>query len=408
MKKDNGFLYGVMTGVLGSLFSLILIFAIIKFSCGGVYFITGDQAQAFGEDGQKNIGKISQIHTYIEDYFMEEVEDEALVDGMCYGMMATLEDPYSTYYSNEQYTELLQDTSGSYCGIGALVAQSSETGKIYIVESYEGGAAYEAGLVYGDEIRKVQGKSIEGKELNDVIETMKGEEGTTVDIEFYIAKEDACKTITMERRQVEVPSVKYEMLKDNIGYIIVSGFKDPTDEQFQVAIKELQEKGMEGLVIDLRNNGGGILDSTVNMLDTLLPKDSLIVSTKDKNGEGTVYKAKDKEEFKIPLVVLINENSASASEVFAGAVQDYKLGEIVGTTSFGKGIVQSLIGLPDGSAIKLTTSKYYTPNGRNIHGTGIEPDIVVELKEELKEKGIYTKEEDNQLQKAIVVLKNKM
>ena len=362
--------------------------------------------EALGKNSYQNLNKLAIIHEKISQEFMENVEDETILAGMYKGMLESLDDPYSRYYTQEEYAELNESNSGSYCGIGALVAQDSKTGKVYIVEAYEGGAAKEAGIVAGDSITKVNGKSVKKEELTDVVERMKGKEGTTVEIEFYIAKSKTHQTFTMERRNVEVPSVEYQMLENNVGYIQVSGFKETTANQFSEALDKLEKKNMKGLIIDLRDNGGGLLDSVVDMMSRILPEKKEIVSVKDKNGKGTTYFSKDEKIFDKPLVVLVNENTASASEVFAGAVQDYKLGKLVGTTTFGKGIVQTVMGLFDDSAIKLTTAKYYTPNGRNIHKTGLEPDIEVELDEKLQQKGFYSINEDNQLQKGIQVLQN--
>lgn len=408
MEESNkkSFLQGVFTGVLACLVILLVFFGIGKFLFGGLGIITGKQATALGENSYQNLSKLAIIHEKINQDFMEEVDDETILDGMYKGMLESLNDPYSRYYTKEEYAELNESNSGSYCGIGAVVEQDNKTGKIYIVKAYEGGAAYEAGLVSGDSITKVDGKSVEKEELTDVVEWMKGQEGTTVEVECYIAKSKTYQTFTMERRNVEVPSVEYQMLEDDIGYIQVSGFKETTANQFSEALDKLEEKNMKGLIIDLRDNGGGLLDSVVDMMSRMLPEKKEIVSVKDKNGKGTTYYSSDDKTFDKPLVVLVNENTASASEVFSGAVQDYKLGKLVGTTTFGKGIVQTVMGLFDDSAIKLTTAKYYTPNGRNIHKTGLDPDIEVELDEKLQQKGIYSMDEDDQLQKGIQVLRN--
>lgn len=408
MKESNkkSFMQGVFTGVLGCLVILLVFFGIGKFLFGGIGIITGKQVTALGENSYQNLNKLAIIHEKINQDFMEEVEDETILDGMYKGMLESLNDPYSRYYTKEEYAELNESNSGSYCGIGAVVAQDSKTGNIYIVKAYEGGAAKEAGLVSGDSITKVDGKSVEKEELADVVERMKGKEGTTVEVECYIAKSKTYQTFTMERRNVEVPSVEYQMLEDDIGYIQVSGFKETTANQFSEALDKLEEKNMKGLIIDLRDNGGGLLDTVVDMMSRMLPEKKEIVSVKDKNGKGTTYYSSDDKTFDKPLVVLVNENTASASEVFSGAVQDYKLGKLVGTTTFGKGIVQTVMGLFDDSAIKLTTAKYYTPNGRNIHKTGLDPDIEIELDEKLQQKGIYSMDEDNQLQKGIQVLRN--
>lgn len=410
MKESNkrSFLEGILAGVLGCLVILLIFYGVGKIFFGGIGIITGRQASALGENSYQNLNKIAVIYEEISQTFMDEVEDETILNGMYKGMLESLNDPYSRYYTKEEYAELNENNSGSYCGIGALVAQDSNSGKVYIVEAYEGGAAKEAGIVSGDSITKVNGKSVEKEELSEVVDRMKGKEGTTVEVEFYIAKTKTYQTFIMERKNVEVPSVKYQMLEEDIGYIQVSGFKDTTANQFSKALDELEEKNVKGLIVDLRDNGGGLLDSVVDMMSRMIPEGKEIVSVKDKNGKGTTYLSENDKTFEKPLVVLVNENTASASEVFSGAVQDYKLGKLVGTTTFGKGIVQTVMGLFDDSAIKLTTAKYYTPNGRNIHKTGLEPDIEVELDEKLQQKGLYSMDEDNQLQKGIQVLRNMM
>lgn len=410
MNESNkkSFLQGVLAGILGCLVLLLVFYGIGKFFLGGIGIITGKQAAALGENSYESLNKLAIIHEKISQDFMEHVDEETILDGMYKGMLDGLDDPYSRYYTKEEYAEFNESNSGSYCGIGALVGQDSKTGTVYILESYEGGAAKEAGVVSGDSIIKVDGKSVEKEELADVVEWMKGKEGTTVEVEFYLAKSKTYQTFTMERRNVEVPSVEYEILEKDIGYIQVSGFKETTANQFSDALDKLEEDNIKGLIIDLRDNGGGLLDSVVDMASRMLPEKKEIVSVKDKNGKGTTYLSKNDKSFDKPLVVLVNENTASASEVFSGAVQDYKIGKLVGTTTFGKGIVQTIMGLFDDSAIKLTTAKYYTPNGRNIHKTGLEPDIEVKLDEEVKQKGIYSMDEDNQLQKGIQVLRNMM
>lgn len=408
MSESNkkSFIKGVLAGVLGCLVILIAVCAVGKLFYGGIGIVTGKQAAALGDNSYQNLNKLAVIHEKITDNFMEEVDNDKLLDGMYKGMLESLNDPYSRYYTKEEYEELNESNSGGYCGIGAVVTQDSKTGSIRIMEVYEGGAAKEAGIVSGDSITKVDGKSVKNEELTDVVQSMKGKEGTTVEVEFYIAKTKKHQTFTLERRNVEIPSVEYEILENDMGYVKVTGFKETTAHQFSTALDELEEKKVKGVIIDLRDNGGGLLDAVVNMVSRILPKGREIVSVKDKNGEGTSYLSDSDVSFEKPMVVLVNENTASASEVFSGAIQDYKIGKLVGTTTFGKGIVQTIMGLFDNSAIKLTTAKYYTPNGRNIHKTGLEPDIKVELDEKLQEKGVYSKEEDNQLQKGIQVLRN--
>lgn len=397
---DKKFWQGVLSGVLGTFVIFMLVFSIGNFAFGGVSVVTGANTEALGENTSAVLSKMNSLRRYMNEYFMEEVDSEQLADGVYKGMFESLGDPYSCYYTKEEYDALMEESSGKYCGIGATITQDTKTGKVYIVKPFEGGAAYDAGIATGDIIYKVDGKDMTGKDLTEVVNRTKGEEGTTVEIEFYLSKKKKYKTVTLERRQIEVPTVEHEMMENKIGYIAVSAFDKPTDEQFLSAINDLQKEGMKGLVVDLRNNGGGMLDTVVSMLDYMLPEGKVIVSTKDKNGKGEIYKSKSANEFNMPLVVLINENTASASEVFSGAIQDYNMGTIVGTTSFGKGIVQSVIPMSDGTAIKLTTAKYYTPNDRNIHKKGIEPDIEVELDTDGKK--------DNQLEEALHIVKQKV
>ena len=377
MKKK--YFQGILTGCLFMIMIFLLTIGVGNFAFGGIGIVTGVNQSEWSGKEREVISKVSVLRKYIDKYFMEEVDTEKLADGIYKGLLSGLNDPYSSYYTEEEYKELLEDSSGTYCGIGAVVMQNPETGVIYIVQSFEGGSAYEEGITTGDMIYKVDGEEVTGEDLSEVVSKTKGKEGTTVEVEFYIAAEEKYRTVTLERRQIEVPTVEYEMKEDKIGYIAVSAFDEPTDEQFIAAIEDLEVEGMEGLIVDLRNNGGGMLETVVNMLDYMLPEGSTIVSTKDKNGKGDTYTAQSKHEFNLPLVILVNENTASASEVFSGAIKDYQMGSLVGITTFGKGIVQSLMELPDGTALKLTTSKYYTPDGKNIHKTGIEPDVTVEM-----------------------------
>lgn len=351
--------------------------------------------------------KLNRIKSIIDTYYLDEIDEDKMVEGMYKGLVSSLKDPYSVYYTKDEFAALMESSSGSYCGIGAYVSQDVKTGVITIVKPFEGGPAYEVGILPGDIIYKVSGKEATGKDLSEIVSKMKGEEGTTVDLEIIRAGESEPIKLTIERRTVEVPTISYEMLDNKVGYIQIAEFDEVTGPQFRSAITDLDNQGMKGLVIDLRNNPGGLLDTVCDMLDRMLPE-GLIVYTEDKNGTRTEeVKSTAEESFDKPLVVMINGNSASASEVFAGAIQDYGIGTILGTTSFGKGIVQSVIPLSDGSGVKVTVSKYYTPKGRNIHEIGIEPDVVVELKDKLKTKVVIDKSEDNQLQEAIKIINEK-
>ena len=411
----NRYFQGMLVGLLVSALFFSIVFAgYVKsnsiLSAEGSNGSTNLTTEADSDDSlmSKSVKlKLSRIKSIIDTYYLNDIDEEKMTEGMYKGLVSSLEDPYSVYYTKDEFAALMESSSGSYCGIGAYVSQDVKTGVITIVKPFEGGPAYEAGMLPGDIIYKVEDEEVTGKDLSEIVSKMKGEEGTTVNIEIIREGESEPIKLTIERRTVEVPTISYEMLDNKVGYIQIAEFDEVTGPQFRSAIEDLDEQGMKGLVIDLRNNPGGLLDTVCDMLDRMLPE-GLIVYTEDKNGTRTEeVKSTAEESFDKPLVVMINGNSASASEVFAGAIQDYGIGTILGTTSFGKGIVQSVIPLSDGSGVKVTVSKYYTPKGRNIHEIGIEPDVVVELNDELKTKVTIDKSEDNQLQEAIKIINEK-
>lgn len=364
----------------------------------------GDTQIEDPESTQKFLSKVSTLEKLVDSYFLYEVDKEAYQDQMLKGLMYNLKDPYSCYYTPEEYAQQMEDTQGIYCGIGALVSQNIKTGVITIVKPFVDGPAYKAGLLPGDILVKVEDKDVTGIDVTDVVKDMKGEKGTNVKLTMFRESEGSTFDVVVTREEIEVPTVEYQMLDDKIGYIYVMQFDAVTVEQFINAVDTLEADGMQGLVIDMRDNPGGLYDAAVNMLDRIIEK-GLLVYTKNKEGQRSESFAKTKESFDKPLAVLMNGNSASAAEIFAGAIQDYKAGIIVGTQSYGKGIVQTIIPLLDGSAVKMTIADYYTPNGRNIHKLGIHPDVEVELKDELKTKVTVSLEEDNQVQEAVKSIK---
>lgn len=348
--------------------------------------------------------KMSEIQAYVDQFFLDDIDQEKMQDAVCKGMVNGLGDTYAAYYNEDEYQDMKEKTSGNYCGIGAVVSQSATDGSISIVQTIKGGPAQKEGLKSGDIISEVDGVSTQGMDLTALISKTKGEAGTKVEI--TVLRQGHQKKFTITRKEIHSQTVASKMLDNGIGYIAVSSFEEVTKKQFRDALDKLEKKGQKSLIIDLRDNGGGLLSTAVDMLDRLLPK-GIVVYTKDKNGEKEVYRSTDKESFDKPVVILVNENSASASEVFSGAMQDYNKAVLLGTTTFGKGIVQTVFDLPDGTALKLTTAKYYTPKGRNIHGTGLEPDIPVtpdDTKYTLEKSGLTI---DNQLQRAVEYLKNK-
>ena len=315
------------------------------------------------------------------------------------GLMAGLEDPYSRYYSREECEEEDRSNAGEYEGLGVVLGQMKDTGEVVIVQCYDGGSAAEAGVQAGDILYAVDGESVEGKELSEISDAIQEKEEKDVVLTLGRSQADGSEQrmdITVTKGPVEMNYVSGEMLGDGIGYLAITQFTGVTSEQFQETYQSLKDQGMERLIIDLRDNPGGLLDAVCETLRQILPE-GMIVYMEDKAGNREEYTCDGETPIDIPLVVLVNENSASASEIFAGAVKDHGVGTLVGTTTFGKGIVQTYYRLGDGSEIKLTTAKYFTPNGNNIHGTGVEPDVQVEASEDA--------ETDAQLEKAVEVVK---
>ena len=345
--------------------------------------------------------KTGEIEELINAYYLDEIDGQKVEDTMYTGMVAGLEDLYSIYYSKEELESMEESISGAYSGIGATLTQDPDTGELSVVSCFDGTPAQEAGLQPGDVITGWNGKSVEGIELSELVSKIKTdpEEQLTLEIE----RDGETLEVELTRREVQIPTVEYEMLDNQIGYIRLVEFDEVTADQFKEALEDLENQNMEKLIIDVRNNPGGVLQVVCDMLDQLLPE-GLIVYTEDKNGNRKEYTSDEEHQFTKPLAVLANENSASASEIFAGAIQDYGIGTIVGTTTFGKGIVQRTFYLSDGTGVKLTVAKYYTPKGHDIHKKGITPDVEIELDEELKNQSSISHEEDNQLQKAIEVL----
>lgn len=413
MKGKYDFFKGIIVGVVctGLIGGLVLNVSNIKEFAGNgktTYETKGQECKEILES-EEFATKYNTICDYIDKFYLnvDDVNTGNVEDGMLGGMIDSLGDKYAEYYNKEEYEDLMEKTQGQYGGIGAYVSQNPDTGNIVIVNPFKGAPADKAGIKSGDIITDIDGKSVAGLELDEVTSLMKGEAGTKVNVKLYRDKEFI--EVEIEREIVDVPLVDYELIAEyNIGYIYVSAFDIITIKQFREAVDALEKKGADGLVIDIRNNGGGVLDAVIDMLDRMLPE-GLIMYTENKQGKDEEFFSSAEESYDKPYAVLINGYSASASEVFAGAVQDYGYGTIVGTQSFGKGVVQTLMPITeanDGSAIKITTSKYYTPNGRNIDGIGIEPDVKIEYdKDKDIESGGYVI--DNQLQEALRIVMEK-
>lgn len=390
-KFRNGMFWGALIGiVIGAIVTTITAVIVVN-------SINKSKENAVLEVPEDKIEKLEYLYNLIDRVYLEDIDEDTMMEGIYEGLLDAVGDPYTEYYTKEEFDKFKEEMSGEYYGIGVMVSQDLRTNIITVTNVFEGAPSYEAGMQVGDIIYKVSGTDITSMSVSEVVSMIKGAKGSKVEI--VVVRDGEEKTFSVERRPVAIPSIESKMLEDNIGYIQIVQFEDNTDEQYVEAFNKLVDQGMKALVVDVRDNPGGSLDTVVNILDTVLPK-GLIVYTIDKNGNKEEHKGKDNNEINIPLVVLTNGNSASASEIFAAAIQDYEKGTIIGTTTYGKGIVQRLIPFSDGTAIKITISTYYSPKGNNIHGEGVTPDI------ELEYDG--NQEEDNQLKKAIEVLKEQM
>lgn len=386
-------------GMLSGMIAAVLLGGIFLLLYGGVLNQKGEhQVDIINYDTRK---KLQKMETLINTYFLDEIDGKQVEDWMYKGLMAGLDDPYAAYYSEEELENVIDSLNGYYKGIGAIMSQDRETGVITVVKCYEGTPAEEGGLLPGDVVLKMNDLDTSGMELSELVREIKT--GESDEITMVVQRNTDKVTLTMTRRVVDVPTVSSKMLEQQIGYIQISEFDDVTPDQFAEAKKNLEEQGMEKLIVDLRNNPGGNLKSVISIMEQILPE-GMIVYTEDKYGNRTEYQGEGKTPLEIPLAVLINGESASAAEIFAGAVKDYGIGTLVGTTTFGKGIVQRQFALSDGTAIKLTVAKYYTPKGNDIHEKGVEPDVEIELEEGKETLVSIPEEQDNQLQKAIEIL----
>ena len=388
--KHKEYASGVLTGVL-----------VVALASGGVKFVQQRQYNGVLSDSS-HVQKIEYLEKMIDQEYLGEVDNDEMAEGVYAGLVYGPGDVYSRYYTADEYAQETASTDGAYAGIGVSI-QKNKNGGVQIAECYEGGPGADAGLQTGDVITAINDTDVTDMELSDVVSLIRENKDKTIVLTVFRENEEKSREISVDVTDVELPSVFGEMLDKKTGYIQITQFTGVTPQQYKDMFTELKDKGMERLVIDLRDNPGGLLTSVCDILREILPE-GLIVYTEDKYGNREEETCDGKHQLDMPLAVLVNENSASASEIFAGAVQDHGVGTIVGTTTYGKGVVQELRQLSDGSAVKLTVSNYYTPNGNSINKVGIKPDVEVKLASELLNKDEITHEEDNQLQKALDVI----
>ena len=389
MEHKKGFIKGALTG------ALLTLLVVSLAACGLQHINEG----IISSDTET---KLSYLKKLIDETYLHDVKEKDLNEGIYKGYVEGLGDQYSAYYDKKETKELTESLDGSFSGIGAVMTQDASSGVITITRVYDDSPAKKAGIKTGEILYRVEEKTVTGKDLDKVVSWIKGKKGTKVNLTLLRGTNSDKIKVTATRNVINVETVKYKVLENQIGYISISEFDSVTGAQFAKALKQLQKKNIEGLVVDLRNNPGGSLSTVCDILDSILPK-GLIVYTKDKNGKKEEYTSDEKHRLNLPMSVLVNGQSASASEIFAGAVQDYGKAEIIGTQTYGKGVVQNLFDLKDGTCVKLTTSEYFTPKGRNIDGKGITPDVKIEYKYNAKDP-----KADNQLDKAVSVVKDKI
>ena len=396
MEQKKKFLKGALIGALAM---FIIGIVIGGFAVGFLLYGASD-----GPVGPDTTRKIAEIRRYIDKCYLykDEVDEEQLQEQIIKGYVDGLEDPYTVYYNEKETRELFESTTGEFGGIGVVIKKDTDTGLLIFVDVYEDSPGEKAGFRYGDLVYKVNGEDVTNMDMDTIVSKIRGEVGTNIEITVLRGVDRKEYTGTATRALIENDTVYSEMKEGQLGYIEITGFEDVTYKQFKEALDTLTAGQMKGLVVDLRNNPGGNLTTVCEIMDLLLPEGT-IVSVKDRDGKGQKYLSDGEKKLEVPLVVLINQYSASASEIFAGAIQDYGIGKLVGMTTYGKGVVQNVYRLSDGTAFKVTSSEYFTPNGRNIHGIGIKPDVEIEY--------VYDEanpDADNQLDKALETLKNGM
>lgn len=393
--------------------ALLIVTNIVTFVLADrVFSVSNGKVVSLSKQDFENYNKFSKlfaIRDRLYKYYDGTINDTALEEGAIKGMTEALNDPYTVFMNKKEYEDFSVNTTGNYSGIGLEVGVKDKN--LVVMAVFDGSPAKKAGLLSGDIIEAIGTTEVTGNDLDKASGMMRGPEGTNVTITLSREGKGEFK-VTIKRAKITLQTVTGKMLSNNIGYIQIAEFDENTSSQFSKKLIELRNDNMKGLILDLRGNPGGILQECVKVVSNFIPKNKVVVSTIDKYNNKQEYKSIGGNFIGLPMVVLVDGGTASASEIVSGAVRDYKIGTLIGVKTFGKGIVQSILdnefgGLGDGSALKVTTAKYYTPNGENIHKKGINPDIAVEYPAALKEK-TYSESTDPQLQKALQVIKQKM
>ncbi|MDD4493208.1 MAG: S41 family peptidase [Eubacteriales bacterium] len=403
MEKKSKIVFGAIVLVILTAVTTMIFFTVLysdSLKMNNPYSISFDP----GNVDIENVAKLRQVRQLLTDSYYKDFDEDELVEGAAAGMAASLGDPYTVYLSKDDMKFFNERSEGNYVGIGVTVHEDDD-GILSVVEAYEGSPAKEAGIKTGDKIIEVDGTDTTKIEDSDVVISMiRGEENTKVKITVFRPEEEKQISFSIMRKRIKIVNVTSKVISGGIGYINLKMFDGESDKYFRNNLDELLEQNIRGLIIDVRDNPGGSYDQVVNIVDRLVPK-GVIVYTEDRN-ENRQYEYSDETELEIPLVILINGNSASASEILAGAVKDHKKGTLIGTTTFGKGLVQAVIDLTDGSGLKFTVARYFTPNGICIQDIGVEPDIKVELDEKYQYYPVseVPVEDDLQLKRAIELI----
>lgn len=388
---------------------LVVIVAVITFITTTLFmsqYIEGNVRYiptAYNDGGISS--SIASFRKIIDQKFLGEIDEEKVKQEAIRGYIKGLDDPYTEYMTKEEMEEFTSDVMGNFTGIGIYLTKDTEKNAVIVISPIKDTPAHKAGILPGDIITKVDGVSYTGEQLTEASNKIKGEVGSKVTLE--ILRDNKTLTFEITRENIKINHVESKVLENNIGYIEFNSFDDGCSKEFKNKLEELKKQNIKSLIIDIRGNGGGLVDEALDIADYIVEKDKTLLITVDKNQNEEITKAKIDPIIDVPVVLLMNETSASASEILAGALKDNGKVTIVGEKSYGKGVIQELLTLKDGSGLKITTNEYYTPNHNKINKIGITPDVEVVLSDELKEKLVLEEKEDTQLQKAIEILKKK-